>query len=75
MVDSSNESLNHAEEEMHPLVQNFSPAQTIFKNLDVFMVSTILKVWLVCVSPQHEKRLWRPAIVVGASNDILLKMQ
>ena len=35
MVDGSNESLYHADEEMHPLLQNFSPLQTIPKNLDV----------------------------------------
>ena len=35
MVDGSNESLYHADEEMHPLVRTFSPSQTIFQNLDV----------------------------------------
>ena len=35
MVDGSNASLYHANEEMHPLVWTFSPSQTIFKNLDV----------------------------------------
>ena len=35
MVDGSNESLYHADEEMHPLAQTFSPSQTIFQNLDV----------------------------------------
>ena len=36
VIDGSNESLYHADEEMDPLVkQNFSPSQTIFKNFDV----------------------------------------
>ena len=35
MVDGSNESLYHADEEMHPIVRTFSPSQTIFQNLDV----------------------------------------
>ena len=35
VVDGSNESLYHADEEMHPLMRTFSPLQTIFKNLDV----------------------------------------
>ena len=35
VVDASNESLYHADEEMHPLLRTFSPSQTIFKNLDV----------------------------------------
>ena len=35
VVDGSNESLYHADEEMHPLVRTFSPSQTIFQNLDV----------------------------------------
>ena len=35
MADGSNESLYHANEKMHPLVRNFSPSQTMFKNLDV----------------------------------------
>ena len=34
MVDGSNESLYHADEEMHPLVRTFSPSQTISQNLD-----------------------------------------
>ena len=37
MVDGSNESLYHADEEIHPLVRTFSPLQTIFQNLDVFV--------------------------------------
>ena len=36
LVDGSNESLYHANEEMHPLVRTFSPSQTIFQNLDVW---------------------------------------
>ena len=35
VVDGSNESLYHADEEMHPLLRTFSPLQTIFRNLDV----------------------------------------
>ena len=35
VVDGSNESLFHADEEMHPLARTFPPSQTIFKNLDV----------------------------------------
>ena len=35
MVDGSNESLYHADEELHPLVRTFSLSQTIFTNLDV----------------------------------------
>ena len=36
MVDGSNESLYHADEEMHPLLRTFSLSQTtIFENLDV----------------------------------------
>ena len=38
MVDGSNESLYHADEEMHPLVRTFSPSQTIFQNLDVLSI-------------------------------------
>ena len=34
VVDGSNESLYHADEEMQPLLQNFSPSQTIPQNLD-----------------------------------------
>ena len=29
----------HADEEMHPLVRNFSPSHTIFKNLDKYATS------------------------------------
>ena len=43
MVDGSNESLYHADEEMHPLVRTFSPSQTIFQNLDV--VGDRKKIW------------------------------
>ena len=35
VVDGSNESLRHADDEMHPLVRNFSLSQTIFKNIGV----------------------------------------
>ena len=35
MVDGSNESLWHADEEMQPFWRNFSPLQTIFNNFDV----------------------------------------
>ena len=35
MVDGSNESLYHADEELHPLVRTFLLSQTIFTNLDV----------------------------------------
>ena len=35
VVDGSNESFYHANEEIHPLVRNFSPFQTIFQNLDL----------------------------------------
>ena len=40
MVDGSNESLYHADEEMHPLVRTFSPSQTIFQNLDVSVIKS-----------------------------------
>ena len=39
MVDGSNESLYYADEEMHPLWQNNSPSQTIFKNYNVYKLS------------------------------------
>ena len=39
MVDGSNESLYHADEELHPLVRTFSLSQTIFTNLDVGYVA------------------------------------
>ena len=45
MVDGSNESLYHADEELHPLVRTFSLSQTIFTNLDVLRgtgLSTLL---------------------------------
>ena len=35
VVDGSNESLYHADEELHPLVRTFSLSQTIFTNLEV----------------------------------------
>ena len=35
VVDGSNESLYHADEEIQPLLRTFSPLQTIFTNLDV----------------------------------------
>ena len=41
MVDGSNESLYHADEEMQPLVRTFSPSQTFFQNLDVLTVLSL----------------------------------
>ena len=49
VVDGSNESLHHADEEMHPLVRTFSPSQTIFQNLDV---NSFFKNCLTCVKVQ-----------------------
>ena len=59
VVDGSNESLYHADEEMHPLLQNFSPSQTIPKNLDV-----LIKVNLCKDNQQPE----RSETLGGASN-------
>jgi len=44
VVDGSNESLYHADDEMHPLLHNFLLSQTTPKNLDAVLFIKILLV-------------------------------
>ena len=53
VVDGSNESLYHADEEMHPLLRTFSPSQTIFKNLDVPLAGFEVEINILSITPEE----------------------
>ena len=59
VVDGSNESLYHADEEMHPLVRNFSPSQTIFNKFN-----------LLPSIPKHDDGIWLLAKEDSANSHI-----